>query len=244
MRASEHCHRSLRRAAISLVLVLLALTASTFSVRADSFDPTASAGPFGYSPPSFDPTVHQFVMNGQLFRAPGNFIGVPQKTDSGEVASVSFWALLPDLAALTKDNAHCFLDRKDPCHTDVIMIGLEHEQYVDGNRRLEATRAISKPEKHTGPCGFEYYESLGSVENGSVVFEHYYTKFPGDSDLSLVRCPKEGSPAAAVCNSDGNLDHGNSFYYIFPRAKICEWGDIKRKVLTLIKSFQKVPGVN
>jgi hypothetical protein len=117
-------------------------------------------------------------------------------------------------------------------------IGIENGGLPDVATRLKAIAKISKPGIRKGPCGFEYYESLGSIEKGNNVFELFFNKFPKDHNVSILRCRKPGSPSAPLCDSDDNLGNGNAFYYVFPRIKICEWGGIKQNVLKLIASFE------
>lgn len=226
------------RLAAMLAICCLALASAA---RADSADPLGSVNSF-FMPipsPSFDTTRRTFVIDGQVYNIPRNYVVTAERTRSGKLANVSMRALLPDLSAISPESARCFQDRRDPCSLGVVTIGLQDGELPDAAVRLESTRAISKPEKKKSPCGFEYFESLGSIEQGNIVFEFLFTKFPQDRDLSILRCPAVGSPAAPFCNSADNIGNGNVFYYVFPRSKLCEWGDIKQKVLSLIASFQE-----
>jgi len=226
------------RLATMLAICCLALASAA---RADSADPLGSVNSF-FLPipsPSFDTTRRTLVIDGQVYNIPRNYVVTTESLPNGNLVNISIRALLPDLSAIAPETAHCFRDLRDPCHALVMTIGIEKGKVQDATSRLKTISAISKPAVRKGPCGLEYYESLGAIEKGLNVFELFFTKFPNDHDLSILRCRKPGSPSAPVCDSDDNVGNGNAFYYVFPRSKLCEWGDIKQQVLSLIASFQE-----
>jgi hypothetical protein len=216
-------------------------------LRAEPKDPLGSVAPFllpipaprpfelPVPAPSTDPTPRTFMMNGQRYDIPRNFIMTLSSNPDGTAGAISMRALLPDLAGLTPENMHC-LDFRNPCSDNIVTVGLlEKHHSVPGSRLLDSIRARAQPEKFSGPCGLEFYEDRG---NESQRHQHFFKRLGADADISVLKCAKKGSSYAPSCNSDYDMDDGNHFYYIFNRKFLCDWEGIRDKIVGRIASFR------
>jgi hypothetical protein len=179
------------------------------------------------------------MMNGQRYDIPRNFIVTLSHNPDGTAGAISMRALLPDLAGLTPENMHC-LDYRDPCSDNIVTIGLlEKHHSVPGSRLLDNIRALAQPEKFSGPCGLDFYESRG-IESQRM--RYFFKRMRADADFSVLKCAKEGSSYAPRCSSNYDMDDGNHFYYMFNRKFLCDWEGIKDKILERIASFRAEAG--
>jgi hypothetical protein len=189
--------------------------------------------------PSTDPTPQSFVMNGQRYDIPRNFIVTLSTNPDGSAGAISMRALLPDLSGLTQENMHC-LNYRERCSDNIVTVGLlEKHHSVPGSRLLDNIRARAQPEKFSGPCGLEFYEDRG---NESQRHQYFFKRLDADADVSVLKCAKEGSSYAPRCSSDYDMGDGNHFYYIFNRKFLCDWQSIKDKILERIASFRAEAG--
>jgi hypothetical protein len=244
--------RILRSNIFTLITSIVAMCfLSVPGLRAEPKDPLGSVAPFllpipaprpfelPVPAPSTDPTPRTFMMNGQRYDIPRNFIVTLSHNPDGTAGAISMRALLPDLAGLTPENMHC-LDYRDPCSDNIVTIGLlEKHHSVPGSRLLDNIRALAQPEKFSGPCGLDFYESRG-IESQRM--RYFFKRMRADADFSVLKCAKEGSSYAPRCSSNYDMDDGNHFYYMFNRKFLCDWEGIKDKILERIASFRAEAG--
>ncbi|MCP4621211.1 MAG: hypothetical protein GY844_32815 [Bradyrhizobium sp.] len=198
--------------------------------------PIPSKGPFllPSDAPSTDPTRRDFIMNGRQYRIPRNMIQSLETEKDGTAAVISMRLLLPDLTGLTKETIKC-ADNRNPCSQDSVVVGLVHNEYgASGSQQLRNMQSMLLPEKFVGSCGLEFYESNGYEEQ-----RHQYFILEADNDPSILRCSKY--PSFGSCSSRTNIGDGNHFYYVFYRRHLCEWPDIRAKIINLIASFSTEP---
>lgn len=211
-------------------------------VCAEPPDPLGAVGRY-YLPiptPSIDTSPRTFVMNEQTYVIPRNYIEGLSKGNDGTPNVISIRAVLPGYSGLTKETIRCGVGFRDPCSSEVIVIGLTSGPFLtSGSQQLANIKPISHPEPRQGPCGLTYYETFGSTDKGAVVHEYYFTTLDDKEDILVLRCPKPGSSGAPRCNSTDNIGDGNSFYYNFDRGKLCQWMMIRSKSLSLIRSFKR-----
>jgi hypothetical protein len=229
---------SLPRAATRPVLAAVIIVASLIaaSSRAQPSDPLGSLDQFSIPPPtpSVDTALRSFVMNGQRFDIPRNFIESIEKKNDGSPGAISLRATLPDLSGLTRETLDC-LNRQNACSEQVVTIGLlSNKAVVPGSRVLENIRSFTLPEKFSGPCDLDFYETIGNESQRS---RYFFKKMVGEADISVLWCAKEGSSFAPTCASNHNLIDQITFYYNFSRKFICEWEGIRSKIRNRIKSF-------
>jgi hypothetical protein len=233
------------QARVSSAHLIFALAASLIvasppwlsSAHAEPPDPLGSIDSFHFpaSAPSIDPTPRDFVMNGQRYHIPRNYIEALEKENDGSAGVISMRALLPDLAGLTAETIKC-LDYRNTCSEQVVTIGLTHLEYtVPGSRMVENIKRFALPDKFVGPCGLEFYEKKG---NEGQRFRYFVKKLNGNADVSVLRCAKEGASYAPHCVANYNTGDGNHFYYIFHRKYLCGWQSITDKILGRIASFR------
>ena len=228
-----------RRWRLSVLIGGAALFAT--ALWAEPPDPLGAVGRYQLPipTPSTDTSPQTFVMNGQTYVIPRNYIVSLAKDDDGTAAAISMRAVLPDFSGLTKETMRCGVGYRDPCSAEVVVIGLTSGPFLtSGSQQLRNIKPISHPDQREGPCSLQYYESHGSTDQGGTVFQFFFTKMPNQSDISVLRCPKPGSSGASRCNSYDDVGDGNSFYYNFERNKLCQWGPIRSKSLALIRSFK------
>jgi len=228
------------RAAFSLLVAAGSLFSST--VRAEPPDPLGAIGRhhLPIPTPSTETLPQTFVMNGQKYVIPRNYVVSLGKNDDGTPGSISMRAVLPDFGGLTKETMRCGIGYRDPCSSKVVVIGLTSGPFpTSGSQQLSNAKGISHPEERDGPCGLRYYEGLGSTDKGGVVFRSYFTRFPDEPEISFLSCAKEGSAFAPRCDGHDNVGDGNAFYYTFDRSELCNWRSIRKKSLELIESFKK-----
>lgn len=201
------------------------------------FLPIPSVGPFilPVPSPSTDATPNIFVVNKQRYVIPRNFIFSLSKHDDGTAAAISMRALLPNVEGLTPATMHC-LNSRDACSSDVVTIGLvKGGQPLPGSKFLENIQWHVLPEKFSGPCGLEFYEEKGFE---SSRHRYFFKRMSADTDVSVLKCAKEGSSFTPTCHSNSNIEDGNYIYYIFDRKFLCEWEVIRRKIVDRIASFR------
>jgi hypothetical protein len=211
------------------------------AVGAEPADPLGAVGRYHLPipTPSTDTSPQTFVMNGQTYVIPRNYIEGLSKDNDGDPNDISIRAVLPDFIGLTDETIRCGVGYQDPCSARVVVIDLSRGIFpTSGSQQLSNSKKISHPDEIKGPCGLRYYESLGSTERGGVVFQFFFIQLPNIADISFLRCAKPGSAFAQRCNSRENIGDGNSFYYNFDRSKLCEWGVVRSKSLDLIRSFK------
>jgi hypothetical protein len=214
----------------------------TTALWAEPPDPLGAVGRYHLPipTPSTDTSPQTFVMNGQTYVIPRNYIVSLAKNDDGTAGAISIRAVLPTFSGLTKDTIRCGVGYQDPCSSEVVIIGLTHGPFpTSGSQQLENTKRTSHPDEREGPCGLRYYESFGSTDKGGVVFQSFIMKMPDSSDILFLRCAKKGSAFASRCDGDGNVGDGNSFYYTFDQSKLCNWLSIRNGSLSLIRSFKE-----
>ena len=208
---------------------------------ADPPDPLGAVGRY-YLPiptPSTDTSPRTFVMNGQTYVIPRNYIEGLSKDDKGNPNVISIRAVRPDFIGLTKDTIRCGVGYRDPCSSGVVVIDLSRGIFpTSGRQQLSNAKGISHPDEREGPCGLKYYESLGSTEKGGVVFQSFFTAVSDSSDILFLSCAKPGSSFAQRCNGHENIGDGNSFYYNFDRNKLCDWKEVRSRTHELIRSFK------
>jgi hypothetical protein len=190
----------------------------------------AVAGP----PPLIDARVWTVVLNGERYEIPGNFLPSGE-TKSGDITRViSLRALLPDIVGFTEETLECG-SAVSKCSERAVTIGVENSPGVPGSQMLQNIQGLINPQKFTGPCGLEFYETTG---NESQQFRYFFKTMSGERDLSILRCPKEESTYAPICVSANNPLDKISFYYNFNRKFVCDWEDIRNKVRSRIVSFR------
>jgi hypothetical protein len=218
-------------------LIIAACLIGPSASRAQQSDPLGSLDRF-YVPvpaPSIDPTPRTFVMNGQRYNIPRNFIESLENDNDGSPAAVSMRVLLPDIVGLSRESMPC-LNYQTVCSDNVVTIGLlRGEHAVAGSQILENIRPLILPDKFVGPCGLDFYENAGH-ESGR--FQYFFKKTNQDTNFSILICPKEGSSFLPNCRSNNDIGDGNHVYYIFNRKHICEWEGIRDKILARIASFK------
>lgn len=180
--------------------------------------------------PSTTTKAVTYDLNGKIYRIPRNYIVSLGKENSGAIGAISLEALLPNLAARTDENAACF-SRRERCYDQVIVIGIDAEILVNRSNKdvVERIRrrALHKPE---GPCGYEYYER----DAGGL--QAFVKQMPNNPwDISILNCELR----AAVCNARENMPDGGAFYYIFSKKYLCEWVDVRQRVVALLNSFHQ-----
>ena len=122
------------------------------------------------------------------------------------------------------------------CNDNIVTIGLlENTHAVPGSRMLDNIKAIATPQKFSGPCGLEFYESRG---NESQRLRYFFKRIGKDADVSVLKCAKEGSSFAPTCTSNYDMEDGNHFYYIFNLQFLCDWEAIRNKIVDRITSFR------
>jgi hypothetical protein len=238
-------HSLLLVAAITSISAVCILWTS--DSRTEQNDPLGSVAPFllpipaprpfelPVPAPSSDPTSQSFVMNGQRYDIPRNFIVTLLRNPDGSAGAISMRALLPDLAGLTQETMHC-LNYQNPCSDNIVTVGLlEGHHSAPGSRLLDNIKAIAQTEKFSGPCGLEFYESRG---NESQRLRYFFKRIGKDADVSVLKCAKEGASFAPTCNSNYDMKDGNHFYYIFNRKFLCDWEGIRDKIVDRIASFR------
>lgn len=167
------------RAAFSLLVAGGSLFTST--VWAEPPDPLGAVGRY-YLPiptPSAHTLPQTFVMNGQTYVIPRNYIESVSKNDDGTAAAISLRAVLPDFSGLTKETIRCGIGYRDPCSADVVVIDLTSGPFLtNGSQQLMNIKPISHQDQREGPCGLQYYESRGSSDKGGIVHQFFFTKLP------------------------------------------------------------------
>jgi hypothetical protein len=180
-----------------------------------------------------DTTRQHFLLNGNEYVIPRNYIRSVEKMGLGEVGAISMVAMLPDLAGVTAAAKTCFADFRKACNEEVVTIGIDIGLTTATSVRIRNIRSFIDPDIKKGNCGFHYFSDLAPTERTGQGFNYYV-----ESDLFL-RCPKDNTTAIRHCNSYENIGDGNSLYYVFRYSKLCQWQQIHQKVLDLIASFKK-----
>jgi hypothetical protein len=228
-----------RRWRLSVLIGGAALFAT--ALWAEPPDPLGAVGRYQLPipTPSTDTSPQTFVMNGQTYVIPRNYIEGISKADDGQTNVISIRAVLPDFTGLTKETIRCGVGYQDPCSSRVVVVDLARGIFpTSGYQQLLNAKGISRPNEREGPCGLKYYESLSSTQKGGVVFQFFFTELSERSDILFLRCAKPGSAFAQRCNSRENVGDGNSFYYNFDRSKLCSWSEIRNHTHSLISFIQ------
>lgn len=220
-------------------IAIAALLAGTV-VHAEPTDPLGTTGPFylDVPSPSFDTTRKTYVVSGQRYSIPRNYIVTLSKYGDGTVGVISMRALLPDMTGRSPETAKCF-DFRESCNIREVTIGLSRGSFpTSGSQQLQNIRGFSLPDKKVGPCELDYYEDSSPTTGPAAAFNYFFRKLPGNSDVSVLRCSKMGSPFAPRCNSNENIGDGNHFYYNFDRSNLRDWEKTRERILTLIQAFK------
>jgi hypothetical protein len=190
----------------------------------------AVAGPL----PAIDAIERSFILDGERYDIPGNFLPSGESKDGGVTRIISLHALLPDVVGFTEDTRECgsFTSK---CGDRAVTIGVMNSPGVSGSQMLNNMQGLINPQKFAGPCGLEFYETTG---NEAQRFRYYFKTMSGDADISILRCAKEGSAYGPVCVSNSNALGQISFYYDFNRKFICDWEEIQNKVRGRILLFR------
>ncbi|HWF93727.1 MAG TPA: hypothetical protein VG291_02080 [Xanthobacteraceae bacterium] len=180
-------------------------------------------------------TPQKFVLGGKSYAIPRNYVFHAENDGPGAVADISMRAMLPDLSAMTRETAHCFLNIREPCFTEVVLLGLTKGPVpATGPEQLRNLGPITHPDERIGLCGFHFLQTKGLEENA---FQFFFSRLDNDSDASVIRCPKNGPRSRCVANA--NTQEGNSFYYNFARENLCSWTKIRGSAAELMASFRK-----
>jgi hypothetical protein len=140
--------------------LLVGIFYSAFFSHAQQPDPLGSVGPtvFPFPAPSIDTTARTFVMNGERYDIPGNFLPSGDKQIDGSSRAISVRALLPEIVGITRETSEC-LSALSTCRDRAVTIGLLNgPPAVSGSQVLQNIKPIVFAEKFAGPCGLEFYE--------------------------------------------------------------------------------------
>jgi hypothetical protein len=226
-----------RRAVVGATLLLAASLLWAFCSQAQQSDPLGSVDS-AFIPipaPSTETTVRSFVMGGQRYDIPRNFLFSVENNNDGSTGAISMRALLPDIVGLKRETFDCWR-AQSACKDRVVTIGLVHNPpAATGSQLLENLKSVVFPERFAGPCDLEFYETKG---NESQRFQYFIKVMTADTDVSVLRCAKEGSSYAPICVSTDNPVDQISFYYNFDRKFICDWEGIRNKIRSRIASFR------
>src|ERR1700722_4908382 len=117
--------------------LLVGIFYSAFFSHAQQPDPLGSVGPtvFPFPAPSIDTTARTFVMNGERYDIPGNFLPSGDKQIDGSSRAISVRALLPEIVGITRETSECF----------------ERTKYVPGQGCYD--RTTKRPARRVGLTG-------------------------------------------------------------------------------------------
>jgi hypothetical protein len=180
-------------------------------------------------------TPQKFVLGGKSYAIPRNYVFHAENDGPGVVADISMRAMLPDLSAMTRETAHCFLNIREPCFAQIVLVVLSKGPVLaSGAAQLRSVGPITHPDERIGPCGLHYLEEKGREEN---VYQYLFSRLANELDASVIRCPKNGVRPRCVANA--NTGDGNSFSYNFARENLCSWTKIRGSAAKLMASFRK-----
>jgi hypothetical protein len=223
---------------IQVAIVAASLAQSVSASRAETLDELSRRFQIPIPKPSFDRAPQKFVVGGQAYEIPRNYILAVADTKTGVVGAITMRALLPELSGITRQTAHCFDDLRRPCHSEVVGVGISEGPFpTTGAQRLQNVRGFTHPDRKPGPCGLEFVADI-TPPTGSNAGFNYFIREVGQ-DISVIRCPKEGSNYSPRCNSSDNIGDGNYTYYHFHRDRLCQWPEITNKILRLIATFRQ-----
>jgi hypothetical protein len=221
---------------IALTAMCSALLASLS--YAQQPDPLGSVGS-DFMPayaPSADTEIRSFVLGGERYDIPRNFLLSVEYRKNGEPAAISMRALLPDIVGITRETLEC-LKSQNACEDKVVTIGLlNNPRSVSGSQQPQNIRSLAAPTPKMGPCGLEFYETTGQERQR---FRYYFKNAHGDADMSILRCPDERSDYAPFCVSQHNPVGRVTFYYDFDRKFVCDWAIIGTKIRDRIATFKR-----
>jgi hypothetical protein len=217
-------------------LIPLSLFAVTFALSAgilvyylapppDLFDkqlrPTANAEPV------------RLWVGGQIFSIPAHYLPYAGTRRGGERASITLFALLPDLSGWSNWTGDAFASNAPDADVVFITIHQERVTLSEADKLSRIYRDYLKdPDGTSGPSGLRQYAFRD--DSG------YHTEdlFVGSGPV-VLRCvrpsPKVPSPN---CLREKPVAPGVSLSYRFKRAHLPEWHSITAKIDALIAGFQ------
>jgi hypothetical protein len=220
-----------RSIAVSFCLML------TFYSGIGSADERPGGGHFsGTNPRHFDPRPAEYRVGERTYRIPQNRVPHHAMASDRAAKHQSVWAILPDLGGMTRENEHCFLDARDPCHRDVIRIRLNPGWIRPGTNQLATIRGYAR--KVPQVCGVDALE-VGTPDDYRP--HRYLFKDFGDGVGTVVaRCltGTKAYPDHGGCDSSENIGDGNFFDYRLDLKHACDWAVIRLKVRALVDGFR------
>jgi len=228
-----------RRAGASIIWLFLPVLA--IPAKANDVDPLGSVNSFGIpiESRSFDHSLRRYALGDVTYHVPRNYLASVEELTPGRAHGIFLDVLLPDFSGFTPSNAHCFQDRADPCHRDVVRVGLTHSTQPSAEQQIaNLTGLLAHSAPQIGRCGFSHYEDASNVQVTRAGFDYFVRALANQSAASILRCPKEGAQNSTVCNGAENIGDGNTFYYVFDQGHVCQWEQIEQGLANLVRSFK------
>jgi hypothetical protein len=209
-------------------VLIVAVFGVTFAVAFNNAEPQATDGaPPGFS---YDQSPADLWMDRAHFRVPRAYIGPwmsSKKMDDGRIVAVAIaiFALLPDFAMISPENAECFKNMKTCDGTVFIM--LSEGNLVPIEQRSLGLYTKSRDALRQGPDGLLIYDDdshAGPIENFGQEL---------DGQLLPIWCDR----VSGFCNFSGQLVLGVRFDAQFRRTRLAQWREIHRGVDALLGGF-------